>query len=501
MNSGRIPALVMMLLAMAALAGCDSLYTSCTTSNPDPTCPNAKIGTKTDAAVDAPTGGGSATDSSSHEGGSGGTSLPAGDAATSPVDGSADSGSSDCPPGHHSCAGKCVASTSPESCGVSCDPCPNVAGGTTTCDGTRCGISCAGDQKVCKDACVAKDVPCGDSCPVGQNLCNNLCVDAKSLNFCGPSCAPCPTSANGKTSCDGDKCDLICNTGFHRCGDSCLSDNNVQSCGTSCSACPVPTGGTAVCLNGTCDVDCPGGRKCGASQCVASDAPCNGVCVAGLKICNGKCIPPGQCCSGADCAKCQACSNGACANQASGQDQKKECGSDKTCDGAGACKAKDGKPCGSDGDCISGKCGAYWPDSDGDGFGSATAANQQVCGRTAPANFANNNTDCCDSDNSTRPNQTGFFDKANKCGSFDYNCNSCSGYHFANETCGNVADFNVDNLEIECNFATCTKGQLCLDAGEIQAHPCGFTGATHVVCNGDGTGTYVGTARHTIKCR
>src|SRR3954447_18393767 len=101
-----------------------------------------------------------------------------------------------CPSGSHQCAGGgCVDSRSPEHCGLSCSPCPTVAGGTVTCDGTKCGAACPPGSKVCLDKCVPESDTCDGKCPPNTNRCSGgLCVDATSLSACGTACMPCPTS-------------------------------------------------------------------------------------------------------------------------------------------------------------------------------------------------------------------------------------------------------------------------------------------------------------------
>lgn len=47
-----------------------------------------------------------------------------------------------CPSGRHDCSGTCVDNNSKLTCGSSCTPCPEPAGATASCDGTRCSSSC-----------------------------------------------------------------------------------------------------------------------------------------------------------------------------------------------------------------------------------------------------------------------------------------------------------------------------------------------------------------------
>jgi hypothetical protein len=86
----------------------------------------------------------------------------------------------------------------------------------------------------------------------------------------------------------------------------------------------------------------------------------------------------------------------------------------------GGCIAKDGAACVVDGDCVSGKCGAYYVDADQDGYGTGSVVH--VCGVTAPTGFSANNSDCCDADAMAKPGQTTYFGSVNGCGNYDYNC-------------------------------------------------------------------------------
>ena len=261
---------------------------------------------------------------------------PAGGTPDSGADGAAGSGLADasggladlgtapqdpaCAPGKHTCGGTCVDNKSPMSCGSACEPCPGVTGGTPTCDGVKCGVTCPDAMKPCLDKCVDKNAVCDGNCPAGKNPCGGLCVAATSIVACGTTCAPCPTSPNGISSCDGDKCDLKCNPGYHRCGDACVDDTQIANCGSSCMACPVPVGGAATCSGGSCGSLCPSNTKLCLGECIAPDKPCNGACPDGKHACNDNCVTNADvnfC--GPACLPCKApanadatCSNGAC---------------------------------------------------------------------------------------------------------------------------------------------------------------------------------------------
>jgi hypothetical protein len=301
-----------------------------------------------------------------NEGGDGSSPAPAVDAQI--LDGPIGYEAGGCPSGKHSCSGACVDDLSPLSCGVSCEPCPTVKGGTAACDGTRRGITCPGTQSVCKDSCVDKGSPCDGACPDGQNPCTGLCVDGRSLNFCGPSCTPCPTSANGKASCDGQTCDLQCDAGFHKCGSNCVSDNDPQNCGSSCTKCSsnhrTPTCANQVCAGacaggfadcdgdpangcetdlskngncGACNTTCASGSSCTGKRCVVDCVPknCSANCgQTGRQECVNEVLQPCsvknlECCAGLECSKCRTCNaNGKCEGG---------CPSNQTCNTSNAC--------------------------------------------------------------------------------------------------------------------------------------------------------------------
>jgi hypothetical protein len=240
-----------------------------------------------------------------------------------------------CEPGFHKCDNTCRDSKQVETCGMACAPCPQIEGGTTTCDGSRCGVRCPDGQKACDDKCIDAGAPCG-GCPDGKNACNGLCVSATETTACGPSCEVCPTSSNGKTACDGSKCILSCNEGFHLCQGKCVTNTDANACGASCTACTAPAGGTATCVGGQCAFDCPNGRKCN-DVCLAPGQPCANSCpVPGEKLCKGMCYTDGTLPS-------ETCGNG----------------SDDDCDGKIDCADSDcgeGTNCGSGRVCQQSKC-------------------------------------------------------------------------------------------------------------------------------------------------
>jgi hypothetical protein len=197
---------------------------------------------------------------------------------------------SDCQPGAHKCGTACVSNNDPANCGKACVPCPAPSGGTATCDGTKCGVECPAGKKPCLDACIDLAAACDGTCPDGKNACNGICVDAASVAACGSACVTCPTSPNGKTTCDGDKCLLACDAGFHACGGGCAKDTDIATCGAGCTPCPVPTGGTATCDGTKCGAECPGGMTLCKGACIPQGKACDGACPAGTHNCSNNCV-------------------------------------------------------------------------------------------------------------------------------------------------------------------------------------------------------------------
>lgn len=304
----------MMVVCVALAGGCEPLYSSCSGGKPDPTCPGMTAVARPDAGVDAPAGSNPSPAPGANQGGATGSgSDPSGDASAPP---SRDPG---CQEGFHTCGGTCKDSKSIMTCGVACEPCPEIAGGETTCDGTKCGVHCPPGMQTClaTNKCIAMDAPCNQTCPAGKNPCNGICVDSQSLNACGSACKACPTVAHGTTTCDGTKCNTQCETAYHLCGDECSPDTDSQHCGTACTACPKPSGGQAACVDSKCEASCPSGMIPCAGACIPAEQQCMGTCQPGQKPCGSLCIPVAMCCTNgrAGCDMCQTCNAGTCQNQ------------------------------------------------------------------------------------------------------------------------------------------------------------------------------------------
>ncbi|QDG49387.1 hypothetical protein FIV42_01135 [Persicimonas caeni] len=123
-----------------------------------------------------------------------------------------------CETGFHECSGVCVDSTSPQTCGDRCEPCPDHPNATATCTDGACGVEC--DEGFQWDetakACVqcTSNVDCTDP---AASTCDDrgVCIACTSNDDCShldgagicwegtcTECSPDDASACGGNSCD-----------------------------------------------------------------------------------------------------------------------------------------------------------------------------------------------------------------------------------------------------------------------------------------------------------
>lgn len=209
-----------------------------------------------------------------------------------------------CPGGMHDCSGVCVWSTSNQSCGSSCVPCPAHPHATATCSGVSCGDQCEpgfadcngieadgceanlqlpGTCGSCATSCSASSpvctlfegIPvCAPSCIGGTTRCGLVCKDLQSDSTgCGSCSRSCPAVADAMPRCTAGVCGIQCNAGFHNCGGACRSDASVASCGTGCTPCRPPPNATALCDRTSCDFVCDTGWSRFGSSCTTAPAP------------------------------------------------------------------------------------------------------------------------------------------------------------------------------------------------------------------------------------
>ncbi len=346
--------------------------------------------------------------------------------------------------------------------GAQCDVAEFCTGTAATCpvdDFVKAGVICRAAnlsqpcdvQEVCSGIAAACPVdgfkPKGVSCRASAGVC-----DVEEV--CPGDAAACPVDAFDITG-------TVCRVSAGLC-------DAAEKCSGSSASCPadllLPS--TAVCrpISGACDVE----EKCTgvSTQCPTDINGCgatrfcqNGVCVP--LFVNGKtCTDPAQCASnfcidgvccntacGSACQSCNGATLGTCTNFAATSDPQSECAA-FTCNGNGACFTAcsggscsldcksgayctagnsclrdegDGRPCSQACECASNTCTTFFRDSDGDGFGAATAP-AKFCGTAAPTGYSGNSADCCDTDSRANPAGGPSGVPRQGCGGFDFNC-------------------------------------------------------------------------------
>jgi hypothetical protein len=201
-----------------------------------------------------------------------------------------------------------------------------------------CRTDCT--QSRCGDGVVDTGETCDDGDDVDNNACSNTCVPAASI-----LCQPC----SADTECG-------------RTVDRCVTLPGGRYCGTNCSG----------------DADCPSDYRC-ASVSGAAERQCiprSGVCAPCFDP-DGDGYGTGPECRGSDCDETSTVSY---------------VGATEVCDDL------DNDCDGTVDDGLSKT--AYWPDTDGDGFGNASGRLESC---TPPAGYVTNDDDCNDTNPNVRP--------------------------------------------------------------------------------------------------
>ena len=285
----------------------------------------------------------------------------------------------------------------------------------------------SGAPRGARPACAATQASCAGQC--GGSL-PNQCSYAGSEVTC--SAATCNSDLAVKTA-------SVCN-GSGAC--------------TASSVVPCTSG--KYCTGGACVTQIANGGSCQSSNQCTSGNCSNGLCCSSSQTgCGSSCVSLSS--SNANCGSC-------C----------RSCAAGSSCSG-GSCYLVDGQSCATGTQCLSDVCSTFYVDSDGDGYGVGVGVSQ--CGTTPPSGYAKNPGDCCDSDNTVYPGSPTTLSTADKCGSFDYNCDG-------NET-------PKSHGPTDCGTPTCVLATT--DAGSVT---CAYTGG----CTCAGTGSDACTWYDTGPC-
>jgi hypothetical protein len=348
-----------------------------------------------------------------------------------------------CGPGQHACSGACVDNTALANCGQSCERCPDVPGGTPTCDGTSCGASCPGGTFLCAGACIPDGRSCNMRCAMGKHDCNGTCALDTDVNLCGAACLACKPPENGDARCEGGACAYTCRQNFYKCGDLCVA------------------------LDKPCGASCPPERS---------------------RLCDGRCVPggDGSCCSSDDCPACNTCQNNRC--QAGPNGQQPRCmGSCRECR-SGSCEDKDSSTvCQSracrdgritEGRCSGGECSQNMVVDDCDGNGCSSSGCNECSGSDRQS---------CPSRSQERVCVNGKFSNRS-CG----DCNSCQG-----NACGRDDNAGGCDSGKRCEGGRCVDllrfGARCENSAQCrQGAECYETLDEGKICCQDGCGSFPG---------
>jgi hypothetical protein len=101
---------------------------------------------------------------------------------------------------------------------------------------------------------------CGFNCATGYHACSGSCAGDSDPGTCGTSCTPCPSGANGTTTCTSGTCGLSCASGYDNC-DSDPSNGCEANLVTDAKNC------------GSCGRACPSNASCAKGQCVTQPPP------------------------------------------------------------------------------------------------------------------------------------------------------------------------------------------------------------------------------------
>ncbi len=294
---------------------------------------------------------------------------------------------------------------------------PQCAGDIDCDPGYRClmtgvGVACVSSSAA---TCSAdSDCPSGATCSTSDGVCRNSCGTTGCLN--GQTCSA--------GFCVGDETHEIGTVGTGGTAGVAGMDAGGGDAGGTAGTSSGGAGASGSTSAGTGAV--PGTSGAGGSGGGATPPKQNGDTCTTKTECGSGICKDGYCCDTSCTGTCQSCavtgSEGTCSNVRGAVDAD-TCSGTQACSSNGECKFIDGQNCGLAGDCVNNNCTSFYPDTDGDGFGSSTSS-IRICSSTTPTGYVLTNTDCCDTDKLAFPGEAINYTTADKCGSFDYNCDS-----------------------------------------------------------------------------
>lgn len=296
-----------------------------------------------------------------------------------------------------------------------------------------CDPACEAGEECVEGSCMCG---VGPSCASGNACCDGSCTDVGTISNCGACGNECPMGPNFTATCNAGTCDGSCNAGFDNC-DGATANGCEQSLidPEHCGACENACAGTELCA-------APGG---GPPSCVSS-------CGADETECSGACVD-----TNSSPVHCGGCGN-ACPSSPPGA-------TGSTCSG-GTCRpiCRAGfDDC--DGNPMNGceMLRQFWPDGDRDGYGNPTGAPMTAC--VAPANFADNDRDCDDTQPGINPGASEV------CNGLDDNCDTRADETFTcalgdSRTCtmtiSGCTGMGVQDCTTTCGgFGSCVLTESC----------------------------------------
>jgi len=185
------------------------------------------------------------------------------------------------------CGGTCTDTQTDEAncgtCGMRCPSgvmcvagvcgCPDgqgrCGGPTSACIPLNTDQRCGTCTNVCGDGASCMGGMCRPDCALPNMMCGTMCVDTRSNDdFCGN----CTTACDADEECTAGRCE--CTGSARRCGDGSCEVRSVDSCGPSCAPCRDMANGVAV--------SCSASDEC---QYRCDGPECDGICCATGQVC------------------------------------------------------------------------------------------------------------------------------------------------------------------------------------------------------------------------